>query len=130
MAWKAPPKLKEPYLSWKEELKVWENFTDIPKAKQGGALFLSLPEPSSARDAVLELTAAVINQDDGVKKITEKLDSLFLKDSNILKYHAWQNFNKFKRPASMNISDYAIEFSKLQNACKVNGMVIEIKNKK
>ena len=60
--WKAPPRLKEPYISWKEELAIWEAFTDLDKKKQGPALFLSLPNPSSARDAVLELGATVINR--------------------------------------------------------------------
>ena len=60
MSWKAPPKLTEPYTTWKEELKIWQNFTDIEDGKQGSALFLSLPT-GSARDAVLELGASVIN---------------------------------------------------------------------
>ena len=78
--WKAPPKLKEPYASWKAELEIWQNFTEIEPKKQGAALFLSLPNPSSARDAVLELGPAAINKDTGVKSIIDKLDSLFLKD--------------------------------------------------
>ena len=79
MSWKAPPQLREPYDAWKEELKVWLTVTDLDPVKQGGAIFLSLPNPSSARDAVLELTAAVIGAADGVKKITEKLDTRFPK---------------------------------------------------
>ena len=55
--WKAPPQLREPYASWKEELKIWQTFTDLKPEKQGGALFLSLPNPSNARDAALELGA-------------------------------------------------------------------------
>ena len=88
--WKAPPKLKEPYSSWKEELKVWQNFTEIEKKKQGGALFLSLPDPSSARDAVLALGADVINSDGAVTEITAALDKLFSEDKNISTYQAWQ----------------------------------------
>ena len=118
--WKAPPKLKEPYTAWKEELSIWENFTDIEKKKQGGALFLSLPDPSSARNAVLELGAQVINSDKGVQMIIEKLDSIFLKDGHIATYQAWQAFNKFKRPSSMKMADYTVEFNRLYNACKKN----------
>ena len=119
--WKAPPRLKEPYISWKEELAIWEAFTDLDKKKQGPALFLSLPNPSSARDAVLELGATVINGADGVKLILQKLDSLFLKDVNILKYQAWR---KFIRPSNMNMSDYTIEFNKLYTLCKSNGLAL------
>ena len=81
--WKAPPQLKEPYSNWKTELEIWQNFTDIPALKQGGALFLSLPNPSPARDAVLELGSAAINSASAVADITAKLDTLFLKDDNV-----------------------------------------------
>ena len=122
--WKAPPKLKEPYISWKEELKVWENFTDLEKTKQGGALFLSLPDPSSARNAVLELGAAVINSATGVDKIIEKLDTIYLKDGHIATYQAWQAFNKFRRPSNMKMADYTVEFNRLYNACKKNSLTL------
>ena len=123
-SWKAPPKLKEPYTSWKEELKIWENFTDIEAKKQGGALFLSLPDPSSARDAVLELGASVINGEKGIEKIIEKLDSIYLKDGNITTYQAWQAFNKFSRPQSMSITEYAVEFNRLYSQCKKNNLTL------
>ena len=82
MSWKAPPKLKEPYTAWKDELQIWQNFTDVEAEKQGSALYLSLP-PGSARDAVLELGPNIINGRDAVAKITQKLDTLFLKDDNV-----------------------------------------------
>ena len=117
MSWKAPPKLKEPYTAWKDELQIWQNFTDVEAEKQGSALYLSLP-PGSARDAVLELGPNIINGRDAVAKITQKLDTLFLKDDNVATYQAWQSFIKFKRNKSMNMSDYTIEFNKLYNVCK------------
>ena len=122
--WKAPPKLKEPYASWKAELEIWQNFTEIEPKKQGAALFLSLPNPSSARDAVLELGPAAINQDTGVKSIIDKLDSLFLKDDNVLTYQAWKAFVKFKRSPNTNMTDYTIEFNRLYNACKVKKLAL------
>lgn len=118
--WKAPPKLQEPYTAWKEELKIWQNFTTIAKEKQGGAVFLSLPNPSSARTAVLELGSTVINSVSAIDEITKKLDTLFLTDKNILTYQAWKQFIKFMRPQSMNMSDYSIEFNKRYNNCKIN----------
>ena len=118
MSWKAPPKLKEPYVSWKEELLIWQNFTEVDAKKQGSAIFLSLPNPSSARDAVLELGAATINGDAAVAAIIAKLDTLFLKDDNVATYQAWQAFIKYKRDKTMSMTDYTIEFNKLYNLCK------------
>ena len=118
MSWKAPPKLKEPYVSWKEELLIWQNFTEVDAKKQGSAIFLSLPNPSSARDAVLELGATTINGAGAVAAILKKLDTLFLKDDNVATYQAWQAFIKYKRDKNMNMTDYTIEFNKLYNLCK------------
>ena len=122
--WKAPPKLKEPYSDWKVELEIWQNFTSVEKGKQGGAVFLSLPNPSSARDAVLQLGSAVINSETAVAQITAKLDTLFLTDTNILTYQAWKQFIKFKRPHNMNMKDYSIEFNKRYNSCKAKSITL------
>ena len=123
-SWKAPPKLKEPYSTWKTEIEIWKNFTDIDEEKQGGALFLSLPDPSSARDAALELGPTIINSPEGVKGILAKLDTLFLKDDNVLLYQSWKAFINFKRSSSMNMTDYTIEFNRLYNICKVKKLVL------
>ena len=39
--------------SWLKEIKIWQNFTDIEKKKQGSAIFLTLE--GKAKEAVLEL---------------------------------------------------------------------------
>ena len=50
---KAPPAMRDdlPYSEWKKELKIWCDFTDVDKKKQGGALFLTLS--GKARQSVL-----------------------------------------------------------------------------
>ena len=54
--------------------------TSLDKAKRALMLFLSLK--GKAREAVLELDTAVLNSEDGMKKLSEKLDTLFLEDIN------------------------------------------------
>ena len=77
---KAPPVLSEEdeYLNWKNDINVLEMFTDIAKKKRGPAVYLSLR--GRARDAVREIPFAELGTDDGMKKIMDKLDTLFLKD--------------------------------------------------
>lgn len=51
------------------------------KSKQGPAVFLSLT--GQARDCVRDLQPQEIGQENGVKNIIDKLDTLFLKDENL-----------------------------------------------
>ena len=41
---RTPPSLKgeDSYLEWKEDLAVWEMFTDLEKSKRGPAVYLTL----------------------------------------------------------------------------------------
>ena len=75
-----PALLKDKYSTWKKEMKIWELVTSLDKIKRALMVFLSLEE--KAREAVLELDTAVLNSEDGMKKLYEKLDSLFLEDTN------------------------------------------------
>ena len=75
-SYKNPPTLGDGanYEQWLTEIKIWQMFTDLPKAKQGAALFLTLS--GKARDIGVDSLAS----DDGIKIIIEKLNPLYLKD--------------------------------------------------
>ena len=77
---KAPPVFAEDddYLSWKNDLAVWEMFTDYAAEKRGPAVYLVLS--GKARDAVREIPAANLAVAGGVKVITDKLDGIYVKD--------------------------------------------------
>ena len=68
---KAPPAMRDdlPYSEWKKELKIWCDFTDVDKKKQGGALFLTLS--GKARQSVLsEIDTDKLATDNGIQLIT------------------------------------------------------------
>ena len=90
-----PPVLSEDisWLDYKKELKIWQALTDLPAKKQGPSLYLSLT--GKAREAALELDIAVISKDDGLEKILERLDKLYLQDTNQSAYLAYQEFENF-----------------------------------
>ena len=75
---KAPPVFKEDgdYMSWKNDIEVWEMFTDIEQKKRGPAVYLSLT--GKAREAVRDLKPAELGGNNGVQIILAKLDSYFL----------------------------------------------------
>ena len=71
---------KDKYSTWWKEMLIWELATSLDKTKRALMVFLSLE--GTAREAVLELDTAVLNSEDGMKKLYEKLDTLFLEDIN------------------------------------------------
>ena len=61
-------------------MQIWEMATSLDKTKQTPIVFLSLE--GKAREVILELDTAVLNSEDGMKNLYEKLDTLFLEDIN------------------------------------------------
>ena len=53
--------------------------------------------------------------DDGLTKIIDCLDALFLKDKNTRVYNAFKEFYNYKRTSSESYSDFIIQFEKLYN---------------
>ena len=118
-----PPPVFSKDISWldyKNELKIWQALTDLPAKKQGPSLYLSLT--GKAREAALELDIAVISKDDGLEKILERLDKLYLQDTNQSAYLAYQEFENFKRPLEMRMREYLNNFEKLYTKIKAHGM--------
>ena len=97
---KTPPSLSKAknYQVWLKHIKIWRNFTDLPAAKQGPAIVLSLENKASY--AVLELREEVIS----------------LKHLKTL-----ENFETFKRPENMKMSDYLNKFEQLYKKIKSYG---------
>ena len=73
-------------------------------------VFLSLE--GTTREAVLELDTAVLNSEDGMKKLYEKLDTLFLEDINQSAFRAYETFENYQRPPGTSL-DVLIEFGQL-----------------
>ena len=95
---KAPPVFdpeEDSYESWKNELGMWEVFTDAASNKRGPIVYMQLR--GKAKDAVRSLTPAELHVEDGLKIITDKLDKIFLKDANTGAFHAFQKFYEYRR---------------------------------
>ena len=105
-----PALLKDKYSTWRKEMKIWELVTSLDKAKRAFMVFLSLE--GKAREAVLELDTAVLNSEDGMKKLYEKLDTLFLEDINQSAFQAYETFENFRRLPGTSLEDFLIEFGR------------------
>ena len=78
---KQPPILQDEefYTRWMQNLQIWMHLTDLPKEKQGLAVFLSLSQ--NLYECVRHLSMADINQAKGLELIMDKLGEIYLQDS-------------------------------------------------
>ena len=84
--------------------------TYVEKAKRTLIEFLSLER--KVRQAVLELDVTALNSEDGMKKVSEKLDSLFLEDINQSAFLAYETFEGYQRQPDTSIANFLINFGR------------------
>ena len=106
-----PVLLKDKYSTCRKEMLIWELATSLDKTKRALMVFLSLE--GTAREAVLELDTAVLNSEDGMKKLYEKLDTLIQEDINQSAFRAYKTFENYQRPPGTSLEDFLIEFDQL-----------------
>ena len=83
----APPLLKpDKYETWKKEMKFWEMATSIELKKRAPTVLLTLED--NAREAVLEMDANTLNQDDGMKKLYEKIRFIIFRGCKSIGFHS------------------------------------------
>ena len=122
---KWPPTLENDssYENWKKDIEIWSKLTDLKPGKQALAIHLSLT--GKARVATSELGVDELGADDGVKKILEKLDTLFLLDKGIRQFMAYRDiFNFMKRDESKGIVEHISGFEHLYYKFKTEGMTL------
>ena len=54
----------------------------------------------------------MITGDTGVSKIIEQIDKIYIQDTLIKQYEALDNFENYKRPPDVSVSEYILEFDK------------------
>ncbi|ESP02026.1 hypothetical protein LOTGIDRAFT_157157 [Lottia gigantea] len=118
-SYKNPPKFGEDisYETWKNELEVWRLMTDVNVKKQALAVTLTL----FGREKAIEIAAADLNKDDGMKTL---IDKLFKKDEKDAAYEAYSNFDKFKKTGEISMSEYVNEFEQKYQKAKKYDMTI------
>ena len=120
-----PPNYDEAKFSWKEykkEVEVWAMLTNLPKKKQGPALWMSLS--GKAKEAIQDMDIDEIKADDGLHTMMAKLDSLFKVDDNQEAYLAYRTFETFLRPVDMKMQEFVIRFESLNSKIKKHQMTL------
>ena len=122
--YKLPPALgpETSYESWKSEVAIWRLVSEVDKKKQALAMVLSLT--GKAREKALQIEVTELNKDTGVDTLIASLDTIFLKDKTDLAYSAYTKFDSFRKPESMSMADYIIEFERNYDQSKKHDMVL------
>ena len=102
---------EDSYERYKNDLQIWESFTDLEAKKKGPAVYLSLT--GKARESVRNLKAADLSADDGLDKLIEKLDDVFLKDKTTRAYEKFQKFYNYQRTTDESIDTFFVKFEQL-----------------
>ena len=108
---KAPPVFnadEDSYEDFKRELEIWDSFTELEKKKRGPAVYLSLQKKT--KQALRGLKTAELSADDGLLKIIDKLDEVYLADSSTRAYTAFQRFYNCKREEGETFEAFIIRF--------------------
>ena len=122
---KSPPLFKEDetdYEQWKKDIDLWTVITDLDKNKQAIVIHLSLS--GRARSASSELTKEQLNAEDGVGKLLERLDRVFLQDANWRCFNAYLAFENCRRDSDTAIDEFLSEFDKRNFKLKECGVVL------
>ena len=115
---KSPPVLKDEddYTNWKQDLEIWQLYTDLDKKKQGPAVYLCLS--GKAKECVRDVTKEDLSSDAGVSKIVTKLDTLFEKDVNTQTFLAFHEFYEYKRSSGISITEFLVHYEFLYSKLK------------
>ena len=72
----------------------------------------------------MEMDAELLNKDDGLDKMFEKLDTLYKEDENEAALISYDKFEWYSRPSEMTINDYLIEFERMVAQLKIYKIVL------
>ena len=122
---KVPPPLSDSssYQDWRKIVDLWGKFTTCAPNKQGMAVIFSLK--SSDQQKVLSIPTEQICAEDGLETVLKRLDELYLEDETLEMYSALEDFESYKRPSSLLINDFLIEFELKYDKIKLMGSRIQ-----
>ena len=96
------------YKQWKSLIKHWQNLSVLGKKQQSSAIIITLS--GKALNTALQISETDLAKDDGVATLLKRLDTIYLKDELSEKFRALEAFETYRRPQSLSIRDFLIEF--------------------
>ena len=100
------------YETWRNELNMLVLVTDVKGEKQALAVALSLQ--GQAKAIALELDKTKLNVAYGIKYLLAALDPVFKQNEIDILYTQQTNFENLERNKEQKISDFIVEFERIQ----------------
>ena len=91
-----------------QDLQIQMLLTNLPKENQGPVVFLSLPQ--NICECVRHLSKVDISRAKRLNSMTEKLDEIYLQDTNISAYMSCKEFYFYKRDIGVNINNFLVYY--------------------
>ena len=92
------------YVDWKNDLEFWKLYTKDDAKRHGSAVYLSLQ--GEAKLAAKGLKPVELGAEDGLKKLTDELDKVYLQDETALSFTAVKRFVEYKRPRGVDFTKF------------------------
>ena len=115
------PPSSEDYLLWRKDIHVWKKITTTPKAKMGLALQYACRVNKKIHEAVLNITEAEVECEDGLENVLKVLDGLHHVDQRESAVQCYEEFERLKRREDQKIADFIIQFESMHNKTKKHG---------
>ena len=123
---KTPPsfnKNTDDYAKWRKKFQTWSNVTEAPKTKQGGLLVLTLDDQT--QETIFEkMTADDLKMEGATDQILKYLDEMFKKDESISAFEMYEDFELYKRPSHVSMTEFCSEFERKLSKVKSDGTQI------
>ena len=91
---------------------MWIKFTKFKKAEQGSVLAVKALK-GEARSVALSISE--LDNENGVKKLLEELDKLYLKDKDTMGYDCWKKLSTYSRSTETPTIKLLCRISALEN---------------
>ena len=99
------------YETYKADLQLWQHVTDVPKENRAITVHLTLK--GKMKKASLEVGIEVLKTAEGMEKLIERLDLMFLQNIGIRQFNAYNALNTYRRPEETSMKDFLTEFEQL-----------------
>ena len=120
---KIPPsfdKRTDDFAKWSRKFRLWMTITEVDLRNRGALLLLHLDDDTQDRISDL-VSEEDIAKDTAVDVILEHLKRFFGKDESVTTFELYEQFESFKRPVEMTISEYCDEFDRRLKKLQAKG---------
>lgn len=116
----------QPFEDWRKEIRIWEKtntILNVDPIVQAGCLYKAL-KGLPKTTVTSELTEDEIMSEEGVKKIIDTLSFFYIGNVTQSAFNGIDNLIKYKRPATLSLEEFFIEFQLKVSKVKASGTTL------